>query len=91
MKTNTVPVLNFEQMPVKPATLKTLGTHLYTYGSQMGLEQRDYYSVLRSMLQGELSKKAARRTTMQELSRRAYNLDAIIVAGGAVSSSLVIA
>lgn len=89
MSVIAIPSLNLEAMPTKPGTLAKISAHISAHRAQMDFETLDYYALVRAMLQDQLRKPAARRASMQELSRRAYNLDAIIVQGGAASSQLI--
>ncbi|UOR07217.1 hypothetical protein MUN82_08980 [Hymenobacter aerilatus] len=82
--------IGLESLPTTPGTLKKLSAHISAHRAGMSYERLDYLGLVRSMLQDELRKPAARRVKMQELSRRAFNLDSIIVEkGGAVSSVLI--
>lgn len=87
----TIPAINLEIMKTVPSTLAALSAHISAYRTQMGYDLLDYMGLVRSMLRDELAKPVKRRATMQELSRRAYNLDSIIVQGGALSSELIAA
>jgi hypothetical protein len=80
--------INLEAQKTVPGTLATLTAYMSANRGTFGPELLDYYYTLRGMLRDELRKPAARRASMQELSRRAFNLDAIIVQGGAVSSQV---
>lgn len=76
-----------ENKKVTPSTYKDLANFIYNNRAELhkSPELLFFYNDVRSILDRELSKKAANRLTMSEIMERAYNIEQYVLAAGAIS------
>jgi hypothetical protein len=78
-------IFNLSDKKVSKSTLNELNVFVYENCKSFGQEQKLFYSNVRSILERELTKKAANRLSMDQILERAYNIEQHILASGAVS------
>lgn len=77
--------LNIANLPVSKKTVAQITVFVYENRATIGNEQKLFYADVKGLIDIQLKKKAANRLTMAQIMERAYNIDAYILATGAVS------
>lgn len=77
--------LNLQSATVTVKTVKSITDFLYTNRETLSNELKLFYVDVRSIMERQLTKKAAFRMPITEILERAYNIETYILASGAAS------
>lgn len=77
--------LNIAILPVSKKTITQISEFVYENRASIGNEQKLFYADVKGLISIQLKKLTANRLTMAQIMERAYNIDAYILAAGAVS------
>lgn len=84
-KTDKMKTLNISNLPVSKKTITQITEFVYENRATIGNEQKLFYLDVKGLTTIQLNKPAASRLTMPQIMERAYNIEAYILAAGAVS------